>query len=120
MEAVAERFIQAYFEDMARLNIKEADAYPRATHTRMGLSGWCTSWNKGAQRRGDVYYAVRKLEYVYVFPRKLEDLQAGASGQVPAGVSLPQRRLTSMSDLALPQALDPEAHKKKDPFDFAL
>jgi len=25
-----------------------------------------------------------------------------------------------MSDLALPQALDPEAHKKKDPFDFAL
>jgi len=31
MEAVAERFIQAYFEDMARLNIKEADAYPRAT-----------------------------------------------------------------------------------------
>jgi len=37
MEAVAERFIQAYFEDMARLNIKEADAYPRATHTLDGI-----------------------------------------------------------------------------------
>jgi len=37
MEAVAERFIQAYFEDMARLNVKEADAYPRATHTLDGI-----------------------------------------------------------------------------------
>jgi len=32
MEVVAERFIQAYFEDMARLNVKEADAYPRHSH----------------------------------------------------------------------------------------
>ncbi len=37
MEAVAERFIQAYFEDMARLNVREADAYPRATHTLDGI-----------------------------------------------------------------------------------
>src|SRR5579883_1767330 len=33
MEEVAERYIRAYFEDMARLSIKEADEYPRATHT---------------------------------------------------------------------------------------
>jgi len=32
MEAVAERFHPGIFEDMARLNIKEADAYPRASH----------------------------------------------------------------------------------------
>jgi cysteinyl-tRNA synthetase len=37
MEAVSERFIQAYFEDMARLNVMEADEYPRATHTLDGI-----------------------------------------------------------------------------------
>ncbi|MGB6298469.1 MAG: class I tRNA ligase family protein, partial [Rivularia sp. (in: cyanobacteria)] len=33
MEAVAEKYIKAYFDDMARLNVKEADEYPRATQT---------------------------------------------------------------------------------------
>src|SRR5919202_817957 len=37
MEDVSERFIQAYFEDMERLNVKKADAYPRATHTLDGI-----------------------------------------------------------------------------------
>ncbi len=37
MEEVAERYIRAYFEDMERLNIKEADEYPRATHTIDGI-----------------------------------------------------------------------------------
>ena len=37
MEAVADRFIKAYFEDMTRLGIKEADEYPRATHTMDGI-----------------------------------------------------------------------------------
>jgi cysteinyl-tRNA synthetase len=29
MGAVAEKFIQAYFEDMAKLGVRPADAYPR-------------------------------------------------------------------------------------------
>ena len=33
METVAERYTAAYFEDMARLNILEADAYTYATQT---------------------------------------------------------------------------------------
>ena len=37
MEAVADRFTEAYFEDMARLNILPADSYPRATHTLDGI-----------------------------------------------------------------------------------
>lgn len=37
MEVVSERFIDAYFEDMERLKIKKADAYPRATHTIKGI-----------------------------------------------------------------------------------
>ncbi len=37
METVAERYIQAYFEDMGRLGVREADEYPRATHTMNGI-----------------------------------------------------------------------------------
>jgi len=37
MAAVAEKFIQAYFEDMEKLGVRPADAYPRATHTLDGI-----------------------------------------------------------------------------------
>jgi len=103
MEVVAERFIQAYFEDMARLNIKEADAYPRATHSLDGIKRLiCELEQKGYAypESGDVYYAVRQFsEYGKLSGRKLEDLQAGASGRVD---------------------VEDEVQKKKDPFDFAL
>lgn len=104
MEEVADRFIKAYFEDMARLNIKEADEYPRATHTINGIVRLIHELeHKGYAypADGDVYYAVRQFsEYGKLSGRKLEDLQAGASGRVDAE--------------------DSEAVKKKDPFDFAL
>jgi cysteinyl-tRNA synthetase len=104
MEAVADRFIRAYFEDMARLNVKEADEYPRATHTINGIVRLIHELeHKGYAypADGDVYYAVRQFsEYGKLSGRKLEDLQAGASGRVDAE--------------------DSEAIKKKDPFDFAL
>jgi len=91
MEAWLSAF-QAYFEDMARLNIKEADAYPR-THTWMGLSGWCTSWNKKCLPSGGMSTRCGSLRSMATFGRKLEDA-TGASGQVPA-VRSPsaQRRL---------------------------
>lgn len=104
MEAVAERYIQAYFEDMARLGVKEADEYPRATHTMNGIQRLIHELeNKGFAypADGDVYYAVRKFdEYGKLSGRKLDDMQAGASDRV--------------------QLEDPEYQKKKDPFDFAL
>jgi len=103
MQEVAERFIKAYFEDMARLNIKEADAYPRATHTLDGIKRLVYELEQKGYAYpadGDVYYAVRQFpEYGKLSGRKLEALQAGASGRVDVE--------------------DPEA-KKKDPFDFAL
>ncbi|MEN9567668.1 MAG: hypothetical protein RLZZ69_2864, partial [Cyanobacteriota bacterium] len=37
MEAVSEKYIAAYFEDMERLGVGQADAYPRATHTLDGI-----------------------------------------------------------------------------------
>jgi cysteinyl-tRNA synthetase len=104
MEAVAERFIGAYFEDMARLNIKEADEYPRATHTMNGIVRLIHELQQKGYAYpadGDVYYAVRQFpEYGKLSGRKLEDLQAGASDRV--------------------NVADPEYQKKKDPFDFAL
>ncbi len=104
MQDVAERYIQAYFEDMARLNIKEADEYPRATHTLDGIKRLIHDLeHKGYAypSDGDVYYAVRQFgEYGKLSGRKLEDLQAGASGRV---------NVTEDSE-----------SKKKDPFDFAL
>jgi cysteinyl-tRNA synthetase len=104
MEAVSERYIQAYFEDMGRLGIKEADEYPRATHTINGIQRLIHDLEtKGFAypSDGDVYYAVRKFDqYGKLSGRKLEDLQAGASERV--------------------NVEDPEYQKKKDPLDFAL
>src|SRR5919202_1616893 len=104
MEEVSDRFIKAYFEDMTRLNVKEADAYPRATHTLDGIKRLIYELeqkNFAYPAAGDVYYAVRQFpEYGKLSGRKLEDLQAGASGRVDVE--------------------DPEASIKKDLFDFAL
>lgn len=104
MEAVADRYIQAYFEDMGRLGIKEADEYPRATHTMNGIQRLIHELeHKGFAypADGDVYYSVRHFgEYGKLSGRKLDDLQAGASDRV--------------------NVEDPEYQKKQDPFDFAL
>ena len=104
MEAVAERFIKAYFDDMARLNIKEADAYPRATHTLDGIKALVYELEQKGYAypsNGDVLYSVRRFaEYGKLSGQKLEDLRAGESKRV--------------------ELSDPEVQKKKDPFDFAL
>lgn len=104
MEAVSERFIQAYFEDMARLNVDDADAYPRATHCLDGIKRLISDLeqkNYAYPAAGDVYYAVRRFDqYGKLSGRKLDELQAGASGRV--------------------EVEDSEAAKKKDAFDFAL
>ena len=104
MEEVAERYIQAYFEDMSRLGIKEADEYPRATHTMNGIQRLIHDLeHKGFAypADGDVYYSVQNFEeYGKLSGRKLEDMQAGASERV--------------------NIEDAEYQKKKYPFDFAL
>lgn len=103
MTAVAEKYTEAYFEDMARLNIRAADDYPRATHTIDGIQRLIYELEqKGIAYAadGDVYYAVREFpDYGKLSGRKLEDMKAGASGRVEN---------------------DPEAARKKDPADFAL
>jgi cysteinyl-tRNA synthetase len=104
MEAVAERFIEEYFVDMDKLNILRADEYPRATHTIDGIKRLIHELeNKGYAYAsgGDVYYKVRQFaDYGKLSGRKLEEMQAGASGRL--------------------ETAEIEAQKKQDSSDFAL
>jgi cysteinyl-tRNA synthetase len=104
MEAVAEHYIQAYFEDMARLNVMEADEYPRATHTLDGIKRLIHELEQKGYAypaAGDVYYSVRSFaEYGKLSGRRLDDMQAGASGRL--------------------EGEEAETARKRDPFDFAL
>jgi len=102
MEEVANRFTDAYFEDMARLNVMEADEYPRATHTLDGIQRLIHELeNKGFAYAadGDVYYRVQQFEnYGKLSHRQLAEMEAGRSDRVAS------------------QQLE----KKENPFDFAL
>jgi cysteinyl-tRNA synthetase len=104
MEAVADRFIRAYHHDMKELQVEPADEYPRATHALDGIKRLVAELEAkeyAYASEGDVYYAVRNFaDYGKLSGRKLDDLQAGASGRVETD--------------------DPDSQKKKYPFDFAL
>lgn len=85
-------YIQAYQEDMQRLNILPADHYPRATKTIPQMIGFIQQLiNKGYayQSCGDVYYAVE---------------QFSRYGQL----------------IATDPLLDDDLHQKRHPMDFAL
>ena len=104
MAAIADRFIAAYYEDMERLHVQPADGYPRATHTLDGIQRLVAQLEEKGYAyaaHGDVYYAVAHFaDYGKLSGRKLEDLQAGASGRV--------------------EIEDAADAKKHNPFDFAL
>jgi cysteinyl-tRNA synthetase len=89
---------------MENLQVKPANAYPRATHTLDGIKQLVAELEAkeyAYASEGDVYYAVRNFaDYGKLSGRKLDDLQAGASGRVETD--------------------DPDSQKKKYPFDFAL
>lgn len=103
MQEIADRFIAAYFEDADRLNILRADSYPRATHTIDGIQRLIHELEQQGYAYaadGDVYYSVDQFsDYGKLSGRRLDDLQAGASGRVEVDEAEP---------------------KKQNPFDFAL
>lgn len=99
---ITEKYIQAYLEDMAKLNILEADHYPKATEVIPQIVDFIkTLIDRGYAYpvEGDVYYAVERFpSYGKLSGRKLDQMEAGASGR-----------------------LDEEAEtKKRHPMDFAL
>ena len=83
MENVSERFIKAYFEDMELLNIKKANAYPRATHTLDGIKKLITELEEKGfayPTNGDVYFRVRQVDEICKLSgHRLESLQTEAN-----------------------------------------
>ena len=104
MKEVSNKFINAYFEDMERLNVKKASVYPRVTHIIDDIQNLIGELEKSGHAylsEGDVYFDIKSYkDYGKLSGRKLEDLKAGASGRV------------SLEDF--------QKNKKRDPADFAV
>jgi len=85
-EAIAEKYITAFQQDMAALGVAPADIEPRATQhikeiidliRRLEVKGFAY------QRGGDVYFPVARFPgYGKLSGRSLEDMQAGARVEV--------------------------------------
>ncbi len=86
IKELTDRFIEAYNEDMAKLNIKPADRYPKATeHIEEMIEIIQSLIEKDIAylADGSVYYAVQKFpDYGKLSHRTLDSMQAGASGRV--------------------------------------
>ncbi|NMF86014.1 cysteine--tRNA ligase [Nodosilinea sp. P-1105] len=85
MAAVSERYIERYFEDMRRLNVLDADEYPRVTE-HIGaiheLIGQLEAKGYAYGAEGDVYYQVGQFaDYGKLSGRSQSTLEAGASGR---------------------------------------
>ncbi|MBP1763402.1 MAG: cysS [Firmicutes bacterium] len=81
-DAIAGRYIQAYFEVMDQLNIRRVDVYPRVSdHMKEIIDMVSGLVDKGFAYEidGDVYYSVQNFPaYGQLSGRDLEDMQAGA------------------------------------------
>ena len=81
-EAITEKYIQAYHDDMGRLGVRSASMEPKATeHMDEIVRLTETLLLKGLayQVNGDVYFEVAKYaDYGRLSKRRLDDLQAGA------------------------------------------
>jgi cysteinyl-tRNA synthetase len=81
-KALAEEFIQAFYDDMGALGILNADKEPRATEHIQGMIDMIiTLIDKGhAYAEGtDVFYSVEKFSgYGELSGRRLEDMKAGS------------------------------------------
>jgi cysteinyl-tRNA synthetase len=87
MQALTERFIQAYREDCAALGVRLGDHEPRATEFVAQIVAMVQRLiDKGyayAASNGDVYYAVAKFEpYGRLSGKRLADLRVGARIEV--------------------------------------
>ncbi|MCM3666892.1 cysteine--tRNA ligase [Mesobacillus subterraneus] len=83
---VAERFINAYFEDVHALGCKTADAHPRVTETMELIIEFISALiEKGFayESGGDVYYRTREFnDYGKLSHQSIDELKVGARIQV--------------------------------------
>ncbi|WP_059174108.1 cysteine--tRNA ligase [Bacillus sp. FJAT-27445] len=79
---IAERFINAYFEDVSALGCKKADAHPRVTESMDIIIDFIASLiDKGYayEAGGDVYFRTRKFEgYGKLSHQSIDELKVGA------------------------------------------
>ncbi|MEG1537018.1 MAG: cysteine--tRNA ligase [Clostridiales bacterium] len=80
--AIAEKYISAYFEDTAALNIMPADVHPRVTQHMdeiIALVQKIIDKGHAYQIGGDVYFDVRSLpSYGELSGRNIDDMRSGA------------------------------------------
>jgi len=85
-EEIAERFTQAYWDDLARLNVKRADHEPKATETIPEMIEFVQHLIDGGdayELDGDVYFRVRQFEpYGKLSGRSVDELESGARVEV--------------------------------------
>ena len=83
---LAYKYIQAYMEDTAALNVEPATTHPRATENIDGIISFIEDLiEKGYayQSGGDVYYRARNFShYDKLSGQSLDDLKVGASEHV--------------------------------------
>jgi cysteinyl-tRNA synthetase len=95
---IAERFIQAYFEDVSALGCKKADVHPRVTENIEDIIHFIEKLiEKGYayESDGDVYFKTRKFkDYGKLSHQSIDELHLGARIEI--------------------------GEKKQDPLDFAL
>ncbi len=81
-DTITAKYIQAYYEDMGRLGIRQASIEPKATEHMTDIIHLTeTLVKKGLayQVDGDVYFEVAKYSaYGHLSKRRLDDMQAGA------------------------------------------
>ncbi|WP_147535707.1 cysteine--tRNA ligase [Bacillus marasmi] len=79
---IANRFIQAYFEDVSALGCKQADVHPRVTENMDIIIDFiATLIDKGFayESEGDVYYRTRKFNgYGKLSHQSIDELKVGA------------------------------------------
>ncbi|MBE0313603.1 cysteine--tRNA ligase [Xanthomonas citri pv. punicae] len=80
--AIADRFIEAYFEDVTALGCKKADTHPRVTESMDIIIEFIAALiDKGYayESEGDVYYHTRKFEgYGKLSHQSIDELRSGA------------------------------------------
>jgi cysteinyl-tRNA synthetase len=85
-EELAEKYAEAYFEDLDRLGVKEADYIPRVTECVEEIIDHVSALvdrGYGYEVDGDVYFRVRKFEdYGKLSGRSVDDLQSGSRVEV--------------------------------------
>ncbi|MDQ0418236.1 cysteinyl-tRNA synthetase [Croceifilum oryzae] len=83
---IAERYIEAYFDDMDTLGVKRASTHPRATENIQEMIEFIQGLiEKGYayETNGDVYYrSLKKEGYGCLSHHSLEDLKSGARVEV--------------------------------------